>query len=242
MGMYNAAQFVRYDPLANYGSTLYTLQNRALVAVGTSGVLLQRYQYHVGLGDAMQPTDAELVLACRRGDEYAWEQLIERYKSLIYAIPRRAGLDEDLAAEVFQRVFVRLLDRIESIEQPERISAWLVTTARRETWRISKRNRFLSTVLPLESYTDDEEGDIPDASQLPEDMLLRLEDQRIIRTAIDSLGERCRTLLTLLFYDPDSPSYAEIAVTLGIKAGSIGALRARCLQKLLTELELLGWE
>jgi DNA-directed RNA polymerase specialized sigma24 family protein len=47
-----------------------------------------------------------------------------------------------------------------------------------------------------------------------------------------ALDERCRKLLTLLFYRPDPASYEEIATTLGIRVGGIGPTRARCLQKL----------
>ena len=46
----------------------------------------------------MQPTDKELLIACRQGDERSWNVLIDRYQRLMYAIPRRAGLNEDQAA------------------------------------------------------------------------------------------------------------------------------------------------
>src|SRR6185369_17971886 len=86
-------------------------------------------------GESMNLSDEALVLACRRGDETAWEALIERFQRLIYSIPRRAGLDEDAAADVFQNIFANLVERLDRIEQPDRIHAWLVTTAKRETWR-----------------------------------------------------------------------------------------------------------
>ncbi|HKP13543.1 MAG TPA: sigma factor, partial [Blastocatellia bacterium] len=83
----------------------------------------------------MKLSDEALVLACRRGDETAWETLVERFQRLVYTISRRAGLDEDAAADVFQNVFASLVERLDRIEQPDRIQAWLVTTAKRETWR-----------------------------------------------------------------------------------------------------------
>ena len=49
----------------------------------------------------MQPTDKELLISCRGGDESSWQALVDRYQRLIYAIPRRAGLNEDQAGEVF---------------------------------------------------------------------------------------------------------------------------------------------
>jgi RNA polymerase sigma factor (sigma-70 family) len=172
----------------------------------------------------------------------AWEQLIARYKRLVYAVPRRSGLDEDLAAEVFQTVFVKLLERINHIEQPERISAWLVTTARRETWRTSKRERAASAAVSLDADDEDEQSDISDDAPTLDELVLRFEEAQIIRTAIGSLGERCRALITLLFYHPNSPSYAQIGAALGVKEGSIGQIRARCLQKLLNVLDAMGWK
>src|ERR1044071_3401862 len=83
----------------------------------------------------MDDSDRVLVLACRRGDQLAWEKLIRRYQRLIYAIPLRAGLDEDQAAEIFQDVFTTFFQKLNDIEEPEKLQAWLVTTARRKTWR-----------------------------------------------------------------------------------------------------------
>ena len=179
----------------------------------------------------MEPSDAALVLACRRCDTAAWETLIGRYQRLIYSIPIRSGLSADLAADVFQHVFATLVEKLDRIEQPDRIGAWLVTTARRETWRLSRREN--ASQLPAgDEHEDDEAAALPDNAPLPDEVLLRLETQHTVRTAVASLDERCRTLLTLLFYRPEPPPYVEIAATLGTSEGSIGPTRARCLQKL----------
>src|SRR5262245_22351993 len=89
----------------------------------------------------METTDKQLLLACRQGDETAWEALIARYQRLVYAIPRRAGLDTDQIAEVFQEVFATLIEKLDEIEQPDRLQAWLVTTSRRKTWRIISKEK-----------------------------------------------------------------------------------------------------
>lgn len=67
-----------------------------------------------------------------------------------------------------------------------------------------------------------------------------MEAQHLVLTALASLDERCRTLLTLLFYRPDRPPYAQIAAMLGTSEGSIGPARIRCLQKLRRILEDAG--
>jgi RNA polymerase sigma factor (sigma-70 family) len=177
----------------------------------------------------MEPTDETLVLACARGDGEAWDLLVDRYKRLIYTIARRSGLDEDQATDVFQRVFTILLERIDSIEQPAQIGAWFVATTRRESWRMRRRERARPTAL---GTPGDYAADLLDEDPLPDEQVVILEDQLRVRMALDSLDERCRHLLTLLFLTRDQPTYATIAATMGMREGAIGPTRARCLQKL----------
>lgn len=182
----------------------------------------------------MDPSDETLVLGCRRGDAAAWETLVHRYQRLVYTVPRRGGLDEDLASEVFQSVFAKLVEQIDRIEQPNRISAWLVTTARRETWRVGRRERAPRVVTP-HNDEDDSGGPlaaVADPDPLPDEVLQRIEAQHHVRTGLAALDARCRTLLTLLFYEEDPLPYAEIAARLDMPEGSIGPTRARCLKKL----------
>lgn len=186
----------------------------------------------------MKPTDKELLFACRRGDEQGWETLVNRYQRLIYTIPRRAGLDDDRAAEVFQEVFTTLFQKLNDIEDPDRLHAWLVTTARRKTWRLISKNRLTSQMPRDEDDGAAEESlKIPDDSPLPDEVLLKLEEQHRVRTALAELQERCRQLLTMLFFEAEQPSYSEIAQLLGISEGSIGPTRARCLEKMLRLLD-----
>jgi len=180
----------------------------------------------------MASSDKQLFEACRRGDEAAWEELVNRYQKLIYTIPRRAGLNADQAADVFQEVFTTLLRKLDHIDDPTRLHAWLVTTARRTTWRTI----FKQQAFALEGEQDGDEElltSIPDNAALPDDVLLKLEEQHRVRAALNELDERCQRLLKLLFYESEPRPYAEIAAALGTSEGSIGPTRARCLQKML---------
>lgn len=187
----------------------------------------------------MEPSDKQLLLSCRRGDESAWETLIRRYQRLIYAIPRRAGLDDDQAAEVFQEVFTTLFQKLNDIDDPDRLHAWLVTTAKRKTWRLVSKTRATSQLHSSEAEDGDadEVSRIPDDAPLPDETLLKLERQHEVRAALGSLEERCRKLLTMLFYEAETPPYSQIAMSLKISEGSIGPTRARCLQKMLRLLD-----
>lgn len=181
----------------------------------------------------MEPSDKQLLLSCRRGDEAAWEALVNRYQRLMYAIPRRAGLDDDQAAEVFQEVFTTLFQKLNDIDDPDRLHAWLVTTAKRKTWRTISKARLTDQIPDGEDGANEELGRIPDGSPLPDEVLLKLEEQHRVRAALGGLEERCRKLLTMLFYQPEAPPYSQIALSLGISEGSIGPTRARCLEKML---------
>jgi RNA polymerase sigma factor (sigma-70 family) len=188
----------------------------------------------------MQISDAQLVKDCRRGDETAWETLVRRYQKLIYAIPRRAGLSEDQSSEVFQEVFTTLFSKLEDIQDPDRLHAWLVTTARRKTWRVISKEKSWQQFNSNGDEDDDvfdEVANIADESLLPDEALVQLEERHRIRTAVSELDDRCRHLIELLFYKSTQPAYAEIAQSLAIPEGSIGPTRARCLQKM---LRLLG--
>jgi len=195
----------------------------------------------VAIAEVTTRSDEQLLAACRRGDEGAWEALVLRYQRLIYAIPRRAGLDEDAAAEIFQDVFTALLESIETIEQPSRLQAWLVTTAKRKTWRTIGRARALRPFAAEEGEGEDEVYGLADEGLLPDEALTRLEEQHLVRAALGELGERCRTLLQMLFYAAEAPPYSEIAAALGTSEGSIGPTRARCLKKLLDALKKKGF-
>ena len=193
------------------------------------------------IAEATARSDEQLLAGCRRGEEGAWEALVLRYQRLIYTIPRRAGLDEDAAAEIFQDVFTTLLESIETIEQPSRLQAWLVTTAKRKTWRMVGRAKSLRPFASEEGEGEDEMYDLADEALLPDEALTRLEEQHLVRAALAELGERCRTLLQMLFYSADAPPYSEIAAALGTSEGSIGPTRARCLKKLLDALKKKGF-
>lgn len=181
------------------------------------------------------PDDAALVARCRAGDATAWALLVRRYQRLVYAVVLRGGLDEHAAADVFQTVFSRLVQHLPRLAQPDRLQAWIVTTAKREVLRaraLGQRTRSLTR--------DDDDGDSPgledtlaDDAPLAEQALSDLQQLHRLRLGLDRLDARCRDLLQLVFQDDDERlPYDEVGRRLGMPVGSIGPTRARCLDKL----------
>ncbi|MEZ5064351.1 MAG: sigma-70 family RNA polymerase sigma factor [bacterium] len=179
--------------------------------------------------------DAELVHLCAQRDELAWATLVARFRRLVYAIPVRASLGEDETEHVFHETFAKLAERIGQLKEPHRVRAWLVTTARRLTIDIIRSRTSKPRVADSETVLEN----LEDPKTLAPDDLARLETRHLVRQALMRLGDRCRRLLTVLFYDDSDPprSYESIAKELDMPVGSLGPTRARCLVKLAAELE-----
>ena len=176
-------------------------------------------------------TDAALVKRCRRGDQAAWDELVGRYQRLIYAIPRRAGLSEEQASDVFQEVFLTLVEKIDEIQQPEKIRSWMVTTAKFKTWGLIRGSKGLHSPDTTEEM-ENEMASIADESPLADDLLIELEEQHLIRTALTELEERCQKILSMIYLTDPPASYAEVGAAIGVGETSISPLRSRCLKKL----------
>lgn len=177
---------------------------------------------------------AALVARCQAGDAAAWRALVQRHQRLVYAIVRRGGLDEHAAADVFQTVFTRLVKALPTLAEPGRLSAWIVTTTKRELWLQVQRSRRQVSLTPAPDDEDAPPGHDPADPALPPDQALEhLQQVWRVREGLQALDERCRTLLTLTFGDDDDrPGYDEVSRRLGMPVGSIGPTRQRCLDKL----------
>jgi RNA polymerase sigma factor (sigma-70 family) len=178
--------------------------------------------------------DADLIQSCLAGDQLAWEELVDRYGRLVYAIPRRMGFSAADADDVFQDVFATLVRSLGSLRDQTRLAAWLITTTRRECWRRGKAEARVREIDLAET--------LEDRGSAPVEDIVRWEREQGLRQAMRRLDERCRSLLTALFLDPATPGYEMIAARLGMPIGSIGPTRARCFRKLDAILRELGFD
>ncbi len=178
-------------------------------------------------------SDPELVAACLDGSHEAWEALLTRYQRLIYSIPLKSGLSADDAADIFQTVCLKLYEKLDTLRNHERISSWLITTTTRESWRVSARQRRDQHSISVDAENSSGAlGEIVSTAPLADEERELLERQQIIREAVEVLPDRCRDLITMLFYQKDELSYAEIARRMNMPVPSVGPTRARCLDKL----------
>ncbi len=180
---------------------------------------------------ALARSDADLVRECREGNQNAWDELVRRYQRLIYAVPRRAGLTEEQASDVFQEVFLTLFEKLDEIEQPDKIRSWIVTTAKFKTWATVRGSKGFHS-LESEEEMEFEMAKLTDKGPLADEALIELEQQHLIRTALGQLEERCQKIISMLYLRVTAASYADVASEIGVGETSISPLRSRCLKKL----------
>jgi len=170
---------------------------------------------------------ADLVTRAKGGDSQAWDALVERFAPLIWSICRRYRLGRADAADAGQCVWLRLVDGLAAIRDPDALPGWLATTTERECIRVlraARRPEARGQALDVENIPDKQIG-------MAEHELLVAERHAALREALARLPPKYQCLMALLVEDPPVP-YGEISARLGIPVGSIGPSRARCLDKL----------
>jgi RNA polymerase sigma factor (sigma-70 family) len=174
---------------------------------------------------------ARIASAAARGDERAWDMLVEEFAGLVWAVVRAHRLSDADGADVAQATWLALVKHLDGLRDAERVGAWLATTARRECLRVlraAKREVPTGDGLPEPSEDVDVVGDL----------MLEQRDAALWH-AFDRLPVRDQALLRLLVADPQ-PSYQEISAALDMPTGSIGPTRARSLERLRAELAREG--
>jgi RNA polymerase sigma factor (sigma-70 family) len=190
-------------------------------------------QVSAGKGEAVDDDSStqELLTAAARGDQAAWDLLVSRFARLVWSVARSFRLSDADAADVCQTTWLRLVEHLDAINDPDRLAGWLATTARRESLGVLRRR---DREVPV--YDSPQEED-EDEDQDPERRTIEQDEHRELWDAFDRLSERCRSLLRVLAVSP-LESYAQVAAALSIPVGSIGPTRARCLDRLRARLAM----
>ena len=168
-------------------------------------------------------TDAQLVGRCRAGEAEAWNELVERFSRYVYAIAVRAfGLSETDAEDVFQDVFARTFERLDSLRDDAAVRPWLAQLTRNacvDRLRLGSREE-----LTYDPETEDPNSEID-----------RLDEALAVHEALRVMSGDCREILDRFFARDES--YRAIGEALELPAGTIASRISRCLGKLRAQLE-----
>lgn len=168
-----------------------------------------------------EPTLAELVAGARASQHGAWQTLVDRCLPLVTGIVDSYRLSKQDAEDVVSTVWLRAVEHLDTLDEPQSFPDWLATTTRREAERVIGASTLIDPESPVRDLPDD--GSTPDVT--------RHEQAHALREAMLELPPRERELLVLLLADPPF-TYTEISRRLEIPIGSIGPMRARALHRL----------
>ena len=166
-----------------------------------------------------------LMNAARSGSDDALGQIVTELSPLLWQVARAAGLGSGDAEDVVQTVWLRLVSHLDGIRSPDGLTAWLVITTKREAWRVRAAGR---RHVPADQ---DWLAALPDQGLGSEDQVIVDDQRRALWAAIGRLDRRCQELLRIIAFVP-RPDYAAVAAKLGMRPGSVGPTRGRCLAKL----------
>ena len=172
------------------------------------------------------PEVIAMVAAARDGDVEAWNRLVDRYAPLVWSICKTYRLSRTDAEDVGQNVWLRLVEQLPRIRVPAAVAGWIMTTARRECLRVLRVSRRVEPADAIAERADESQTDHD-----IDEALMAYERRAALRAAFIQLSPRCQHMLSLLMQDPPVP-YGVISVRLGMPQGSVGPIRARCLDRL----------
>jgi RNA polymerase sigma factor (sigma-70 family) len=181
--------------------------------------LAARRRLHPQLSDLEQ-----LVAAAAAGDQCAWNTILGRFGGCVRSAARAQRLSTHDVEDVVQVTWMRLLEHLSDIREPDRLGAWLQTTARREGLRHLHAGR---REQPADEEFFERQPTHDDADQ----RIATAERAVALDCAVQTLTGRYREVIRMLLADPE-PSYAEVAAATGMPIGSIGPIRARSLDRL----------
>ena len=162
-------------------------------------------------------TDAELVAACRQGDDAAWAELVERFARYVYAITQAYRLSPEDSEDVFQDVFARAWERLGTLRSDEALRPWLAQLSRNCCVDRIRRGGREDSVDEVES------GALDHAIE-------QLDEALAVRGALERLSPDCSEILDRFFCRDES--YHTIGEALELPSGTISSRISRCLARL----------
>lgn len=174
---------------------------------------------------------ADLLNRAAAGEREAWNALVTRFDGMIWGIVRGYRLSPPDCQDVTQVVWLRLLENLGSLRDPGSVGGWLATTARRECLRLIRIG-----IRTVPATDDVLEAESP-ANPSPEEIVAESDHWRAVSEVVSSLDARCRQLLELTAHQLP---YQVISELMGMRVGSIGPTRARCLEQLRVLLRAAG--
>jgi len=194
---------------------------------------------HEGRRGAAGDYDVGLMLAFQRGDELAFQELVERNQTRVIGLVYRFVSDTTDAEDLAQEVFLRIYRARESYKPTAKFSTWMFRITANVSLNALRSLATRRDEVSLGQFTDDRDAGrvLPDPSGTPPDHHLRQEElKEYVKEAIGALPEKQQIAVVLNKYE--GMSYADIARTIGCSTMAVKSLLARARDNLKNRLVL----
>jgi RNA polymerase sigma-70 factor (ECF subfamily) len=184
-------------------------------------------------------TDADIMLRVKAGDDSAFDYLVQKYRrpiiNFMYRMAHNAAAAEDLAQEVFLRVYRSRA----SYEPSAKFTTWLyrIATNLGVNYARDTRHERPENVTNLDE-PDTETGqtlDLADKTPTVEEEILRRERLAAIKAKVEALPERQK--MAVLMHKYQQMDYKQIAEVLKLSESATKSLLFRAYETLRTELK-----
>lgn len=203
-----------------------------------AGTLLPPRAETVPALPGQESNDAEVMLRVKAGDESAFDYLVQKYRrpmvSFMYRMLRNAAAAEDLAQEVFLRVYRSR----ETYEASAKFTTWLYRIASNLAANYARDTRYErpENVISVDEQ-DQETGlslEIPDGALTAEELIMHRERMAAIRHRVQALPERQR--LAVIMHKYQQMDYRQIAEILKLSESATKSLLFRAYETLRVQL------
>jgi RNA polymerase sigma-70 factor, ECF subfamily len=180
--------------------------------------------------------DLALLRRSQGGDFAAFETLVERFQSRVYAVAWRIVGQQQDAEDVVQRTFLSLVEHLDSFREESSVATWVLRIATNHALKVLRKRRGLPTV-PLEGSIDQDDtyATVPHPDFIaewrdnPANLAQHAEIRRLVDLALAELDEKYR--LVFVLRDIEGFTIKETANALGLSEPNVKVrlLRARLL-------------
>jgi RNA polymerase sigma factor (sigma-70 family) len=179
------------------------------------------------LGAVTGCSNETLLELARQGNQLAWKQLVDQYDRLVWSVAGSFRLQAADVHDVAQTTWLRLVQNLHTIREPERLPKWLAVTATRESLSVL-RKASMHNLTPIMEET-------PDPAIDPATGAVNRDAARELWATVADLPPRQQRLVIALFRE-EMDSYNAVATKCSMPIGSIGPTRARALSRLRAKL------
>ena len=182
---------------------------------------------------------AVLLTRCQAGERAAWDTLVDAYWQRLFGYALRATNNAELAQDLVQETFLRIVQRLGRYDDQGKFEAWLfriLVNLVRDHGRSLSRHPTQSTVMDCDGERVELINEMSGKDNAPFDPLYQQEDVDALQVALRRLPEGDRQIL-LLRHFADMP-FKDIARTLNCPIGTVLARAHRALGKLRSLMEL----